>query len=166
MSGKPRPWEPVFQSRIVIDEETGCHIWTGTRQRPNQGYGLLAISGGRKYVHRLAWEMRYGPIEDGLFVLHKCDNPPCCNPDHLFLGTCADNVHDMLAKKRGRGGPKIAAHGEAHYMSKLTDDQARSILNDDRKSSVIASEHGITRCTVREIKRRVTWKHLETENAV
>lgn len=76
----------------------GCWEWTGAT---TWGYGEVnrqGISGRR--VHRLAWEFAYGPIPDGLMVLHRCDNRSCVRPDHLFLGTAADNMHDMIAKGR------------------------------------------------------------------
>jgi hypothetical protein len=69
-------------------------------------YGSLNIAGTPELTHRLAWEATHGPIPDGLFVCHKCDNPPCCNPDHLFLGTHQDNMDDAIRKGRipvGRG---------------------------------------------------------------
>ena len=86
-----------LRSRVVVDPETGCHNWTGTMG--DKGYGLVLIS-----AHRLAYELAHGPIPDGLLVLHKCDNPPCCNPEHLFLGTSADNTADKMRKGRHRNG--------------------------------------------------------------
>jgi HNH endonuclease len=86
-----------LRSRIVVDPETGCHNWTGTVGRA--GYGRVQVS-----AHRLAYELAHGPIPDGLLVLHKCDNPVCCNPDHLFLGTSADNMADKVRKGRHRNG--------------------------------------------------------------
>lgn len=88
-------------SRVVI-MPSGCLEWTGAKKR--YGYGTISdLSGsGRKNLptHRLAWELTYGPIPDGLFICHRCDNPPCCNPDHLFLGTHTENMADMRSKGR------------------------------------------------------------------
>lgn len=80
---------------------SGCMEWTATRFR--RGYGKVAMFGSSKVTsaHRVAWELTNGPIPDGLWVLHKCDNRSCCRPDHLFLGTPLDNVQDMLRKGRG-----------------------------------------------------------------
>jgi hypothetical protein len=78
-----------------------CQVWTGSTH--SFGYGWIRL-GGRKgrtlLVHRVAYEERHGPIPDGLFVLHRCDNPPCVADEHLFLGTAADNAHDMCSKGR------------------------------------------------------------------
>ena len=76
----------------------GCIEWTGAANQ--YGYGRRQWKGRVVYVHRLAYEQAHGPIPPGLFVLHRCDNPPCYNPDHLFLGTQRDNLQDMSRKGR------------------------------------------------------------------
>ena len=77
---------------------TPCIEWTGARF--TNGYGARKIKGKQYRVHRLEWERVHGPIPEGLCVLHRCDNPPCYNVDHLFLGTVLDNTRDMIAKGR------------------------------------------------------------------
>jgi hypothetical protein len=79
----------------------GCWVWQAARSV--SGYGLLAPSGGvrgDRRAHRVSWELHNGPIPAGLWVLHSCDNPPCVNPDHLFLGTRSDNMRDCASKGR------------------------------------------------------------------
>jgi hypothetical protein len=93
--------------KLIEDQSTpmaecGCWFWNGTL---SNGYGKM----GRQLAHRLSWEAFNGPIPDGLFVLHKCDTPPCVNPDHLFLGTHGDNVRDCLAKGRHKGRQLVEA---------------------------------------------------------
>lgn len=90
-----------------VDKGPGCWTWTGATQ--NYGYGAVTIHGLTRRAHRVSWELAHGPIPDGLHVCHRCDNPPCVNPDHLFLGTAQDNVDDKDAKGRGRNqvGPWV-----------------------------------------------------------
>ncbi len=84
-------------SRVVL-RPRGCWLWTGARRR--DGYGTIWFNGRPEAVHRVAWMLSNGPIPDGLFVCHTCDNPPCCRPSHLFLGTPADNTRDSVTKGR------------------------------------------------------------------
>jgi hypothetical protein len=81
------------------DPVFGCWVWSGATNR--KGYGVYIFRGKYVGAHRVAWTLFRGPIPDGLFVLHRCDNPPCLNPDHLFLGTHNDNMIDMVLKGRG-----------------------------------------------------------------
>ncbi len=103
-----------------VNRDGDCWEWTGYRRE--SGHGQLSGPDGKRLTspHRVAYELECGPIPEGMVVMHKCDNPPCCNPDHLELGTQADNLRDMFAKGRHRTGRLT---GERHGKSKLTDAQ-------------------------------------------
>jgi len=105
----PRPWQQRFWNYVDKNGANGCWVWTASRHR--FGYGLLVKEqsttkkrGRHRTAHRLSWELHNGAIPKGLSVLHHCDNPPCVNPAHLFLGTQADNNRDMFAKGRNKIG--------------------------------------------------------------
>lgn len=87
-----------FHENIVRIPESGCWIWMGFTNP--KGYGLLTVNSKNKFSHRLSWELHNGTIDSGLLVCHRCDIPPCVNPDHLFLGTPKDNAQDMIKKGR------------------------------------------------------------------
>lgn len=99
MSGKPGAPLPVrFWAKVAKSD--GCWEWTGPRLP--RGYGVIRADGRQTYAHRVSWLLHFGPIPDRAFVLHHCDNPPCVNPAHLWVGSQADNVRDMIAKGRAR----------------------------------------------------------------
>jgi hypothetical protein len=87
-----------FWSKVRQDNPDSCWPWPG--EKSDGGYGRFTVRGRRYRASRLAWELAHGPIPKGLLVCHDCDNPPCCNPKHLFLGTHADNVQDRVEKGR------------------------------------------------------------------
>jgi hypothetical protein len=112
--------------------------------------------------HRFAYELEHGPIPDGLFVLHRCDNRKCCNPKHLFIGTQADNMHDMDAKGR-RVTPD--RRGERHGNSRLTEGNVREIRKLYATRTVtqtaLAWRFGVTQVQVSSIVRRESWSHVD-----
>lgn len=103
------PPKDRIRSNVKVNEETGC--WEWQKKRDQRGYGRLTIRINKKhkkaFVHRYAYELFVGPIPDGLIICHHCDNPPCCNPDHLYAGTHADNTADKIARGRFRTRTKL-----------------------------------------------------------
>lgn len=89
----------------LVATESGCHEWQGARNQ--HGYGNIVVGGLMSRTHRVAWQLANGPIPAGMHVLHHCDNPPCCNPEHLFLGTPKTNAEDKTAKGRDRNRPRL-----------------------------------------------------------
>jgi predicted XRE-type DNA-binding protein len=114
--------------RNVIRGEHPAECWGWSASTDGRGYGKIGVGNLKiEKAHRLSWIIHNGPIPEGMCVLHRCDNPPCSNPDHLFLGTKADNTADMVDKGRAKGGAKKPAKGETHYNAKLTDSQIEEI---------------------------------------
>jgi hypothetical protein len=88
-----------------VNKGERCWVWSGAK---TGGYGYMQIASRKKYAHRISWELHHGTIPQGLHVLHRCDNPPCVNPQHLFLGTHLENIADRVAKGRTRGPRKFS----------------------------------------------------------
>lgn len=130
-----------------VDSVTGCHVWQGSTVA---GYGHLYVDGKLKLAHRVSWELAKGEIPEGLFVLHKCDNPPCINPEHLFAGTHEDNMKDMDAKGRRR------SRGSAIPIDKI---EAAIVywLTGQGTQEQAASFYGLSRPVVSNYYRLV-WK--------
>jgi hypothetical protein len=91
-------------ARTRLIPESGCRLWVGPTTP--QGYGMIRKRTSRIATHRLAWTLKHGPIPQGLWICHRCDTPPCINPDHLFLGTPAENCQDSIAKGRNENKNK------------------------------------------------------------
>ena len=156
-----------------VRTDSGCLLWQGAKS--GSGYGSLSIGGRITSAHRAAWEAAKGPIGDrAMFVLHRCDVRLCVEIDHLFLGTNADNVSDMMRKGRQAFGKNNGSHtrperrarvfGERNYNAKLSDSQVRAIFHsywDDGVSMrVLAADHGVSGSAIKKIVSRKTWAHL------
>jgi len=155
---KPGGFEARFWAKVKKSE--GCWEWTASKIN---GYGQFMVSPGERWsAHRLSWVFHYGPIPQGTgyhgtCVLHRCDNPACVRPDHLFLGSNADNVRDMVSK--GRNSLKRMT-GEAHGMAKLTEADVVAIRNDQRNRRVLAKEYGVHPNTIYNVRQRIKWKSV------
>lgn len=155
-----RPLAERFWEKVDVRGPDDCWEWTASRRAT--GYGQIQ-AGERKSAkaHRVAWELTHGPIPEGLFVLHSCDNPPCVNPAHLRLGTHAENMADRERRRRCEG-PKKARVGEAHPMVKLTAGEVAEIRERHAGGGVwctqLANEYGVSPSQVRRIIHRQSWR--------
>jgi hypothetical protein len=148
--------------------ENGCHEWKGnTLLPPCLPYGRFKINGKTVGAHRFAWEMNYGKIPNDLWVLHRCDNPRCVNPKHLFLGTPADNVKDCELKNRRHKGPRGKngiGFGIAHHNSKLNDESVRKIRRMYKHRILGAGRlgniFGVSKQTIQAVLKGETWGHV------
>lgn len=155
---KPTDAERFYAKVNKIPTETGCLEWlAGLRN----GYGHFNIRGIYIYAHRYAWELINGPIPDGMYVCHVCDNRKCCNPAHMFLGTSTDNIRDM--NKKGRQSSPPHPKGEQNSNSVLTTEDVLAIRSDKFagwEQREIAKYFGISQASVWRVLHRRTWKHI------
>jgi len=141
----------AFWSRVDVGNEDACWNWKGPKT--DRAYGVYApLPGVLLRAHRVAYALHNGGIDDAMLVCHRCDNPSCCNPKHLFLGTSSDNMRDMVAK--GRNKP---INGESNPSAKLTAEQARAIYLDPRTNREIADAYGVAGSLASLIRRRKVW---------
>lgn len=158
-----RPLAERFWTKVVKHEgEHTCWEWTSTINE--HGYGVVGRggkNGGMSLAHRVSWKFHFGPVPADLCVLHRCDNPKCVRPGHLFLGTRADNNADMVAKGR-------AVHygfiGVANPIAKLTDADVREIRRIYAQGGItqsqIALKHGVHHSLISLVVRRKAWVHV------
>ena len=141
-----------FESKFVKTD--GCWEWLAYRFP--SGYGQFKIPGEEMRAHRVSYRLYVGDIPAGMCVCHQCDNPGCVNPNHLFLGTQADNIHDCRDKRRG-----VSPSGEKNGKIKLTDSQVlkvREKYKDGATQVEIAREFGVSRSGIAGIVRNRTRK--------
>lgn len=153
-SRKCRPLAERFWEKVDMRRPDDCWPWQAATKQG--GYGKIVSDDGRFLLaHRAAYELSIGPIPAGFVICHCCDNPACVNPNHLFLGTQADNLRDMRAKRRDN-----PPRGSRHPHARLTEDLAERIRADARSHWRIARDYGIGKTTVGMIKAGITWTHV------
>lgn len=163
---RPCYWESLKISEPLADrfwrhirKSEGCWVWTGAHDQ--RGYGQMGRDGKTVRSTRVAWELHHGPVPDGLWVLHRCDNPPCVRPDHLFLGTSRDNHNDMWKKGRGK---TARIPGELHPSAALSNTQARDLRARWAAGGVtqtaLAREYGTSLRVVNAIVRGRTYRDV------
>ena len=151
---------PIAEKLAIksVTSESGCRLWVGSVSP--KGYGVLEVNKKARFTHRVAYEIAYGPIPDGLLVCHRCDTPACINPEHLFLGTNADNMADMVSKNR-----QARIRGEGHVRAKLNLEQVHAILASDKTNLALAVEYGVSKSLISHIRTGRNWHYVERADA-
>ena len=178
----PERTEAAFWNRVAKSD--GCWEWTGALGGFKARYGVMGRNGRQCYAHRYSYELHQGPIPAGLLVCHKCDNPRCVRPDHLFLGTSKQNTQDAVSKGRMASGTKAGPFmrrtppptdyvvrspysvrfGALNNNTRLTEDQVIAIRRAAATNTVtytaLAKQYGVDRATIRSAVFRETWAWL------
>lgn len=159
-SRKNREYNPLPPRKTIeerfwdkVSKSDGCWLWNGSVD--TEGYGQLYRGGKHQNVaaHRFSWQIHFGDIPIGMKVLHRCDTPPCVRPDHLFLGTQADNIADMDAKGR-------RSHGEASPSAKLSENDVRQIRHSTKRNVELSLEFNVDASVISEIRSGKKWRHV------
>lgn len=147
------PLKARLEHHSIPEPNSGCLLWMGAVDLA--GYGRLQWKGKARRAHRLAYEVHRGAVPPDRFVCHKCDNPGCIEPNHLFLGTPLDNNRDMMKK-----GRQVFLVGEKAGPARITEEVAKAILWDFRTQREISEAYGVSQGQVSRIKRGENWKHI------
>lgn len=144
-----------MRNRCEVVPWSGCWIWMMGTDRG--GYGRIMVDDKGRTTHRYAWTLAKGPIPAGLHVLHRCDVRCCVNPEHLWLGTNADNLRDAAAKGRLSRSRNV---GERNHFSKLTADDVRFIRESKERNVTLAEMFQVDASAISNVRRRRNWAHL------
>ena len=148
-----------FMSKVDVKGPDECWEWQAYQDR--HGYGHTQYENKLQYAHRVSYKIHCGEIPKDMNVLHECDNPACVNPKHLFLGTQADNIDDMINKGRNSAPPPQI--GVNHWASKLTEEDVREIktlIDKGWSAGDIADHFNVAKPTIKDIKAGRTWRHV------
>lgn len=169
-----RPVTLAVLDRFLPNVERGaldsCWAWTGKTDK--DGYGVFYFAGGDYRAHRVAYEAAFDTAPGNLCVCHRCDNPRCVNPDHLFLATSEENTADRHAKRRDAAGdrsgarlyPERVARGEQHGAARLTEQDVldiRTAVDGGASYAALGRKYGVTWSTVKFVHTRRTWRHVD-----
>lgn len=147
-------WNSIEEkaSRFEVNRETGCWEWFGSKAG---AYGIIRHKGKVIGAHRYMYALHNGPIPPGALICHACDNPPCVNPGHLFVGTHKDNTADMHRKGRAN-----IPRGSAHSFAKLTERDVVEIRQSDMNVDELAERFGVSRWTIYDARSGRCWSHV------
>lgn len=143
-----------FWSKVDKNGPNGCWLWMGYTD-PKMGYGVFCVDHKHVKAHRFSWALVNGAIPEDKRALHNCDNPPCLSPDHLWLGTNADNNLDRDSK-----GRHVRLVGEKNGWSRLTTEQALEIKTSNASITDMMRKFGISRCHAHNVRKGKVWAHL------
>ncbi|MGJ8660688.1 MAG: HNH endonuclease signature motif containing protein [Bacteroidota bacterium] len=149
----------VFEQSYIPEPNSGCWLWLNFLDK--DGYGFIRDNGIRHRAHRYSFLKHKGEIPKDNVVCHKCDNPTCVNPDHLFIGTKKDNTQDML--KKGRNG-KTGARGEMNPNTKLKENDIINIVKSNFSNTKLSRIYDVSMSTIARIKTRQVWAHVKLED--
>ena len=150
-----RLWRRVDKNGPMLPHmDSACWVWTG--HVIADGYGHIKRGKTMVLTHRLSWELTFGEIKNGLLVLHKCDNPACVNPSHLFLGTDADNARDRDSK--GRLGNRT---GTANGNAKINEDIVIQIRSSSTSTKELAKAYNVSIPLIQKIRSKSLWRHVQ-----
>lgn len=139
-------------ARSIPEPNSGCLLWLGAVRPDGYAFFTFRADGRRQRAHRAAWVAKNGPIPRGLVVCHKCDVRSCVNANHLFLGTQAENMADMMVK-----GRHVSHGGERHGRAKLTAAQVSDIRADLRSAKEVAAQYSVSRTIISNIRSGKRW---------
>lgn len=142
-----------FFSRFKIDEKSGCWNWTAHRDK--DGYGFLPGDNSNIRAHRYSYAYHYGEDISGILVCHKCDNPGCVNPDHLFIGNAKDNVTDMISKGRDM------MIGSRNNKAKLNEYDVAEIRKSTLSTNDLSKKYKVSKSSIKRILTRKNWDHVK-----
>ena len=158
MSKKHTPQD--FWNRVNVGKPDECWAWNGNSDE--LGYGLIHYHRRKWRAHRLAYTLTKGEIPKDMIIMHKCDNPACCNPDHLSVGEHKDNVHDMMQKARMKGRRANAL--EPSLPPKLTEQDVKDIRAEYATGTTsyaqLGKKYNVHRLYVANVVKRKVWKHV------
>jgi hypothetical protein len=144
---------------VFPEPMSGCWLWGGSVD--TRGYGTIWYDKKHHKAYRASWILHRGPIPRGMSVCHRCDVPACVNPDHLFLGTQAENTADMYRK-----GRNVTLRGSQHGAALLTEEKVLMIYSDARIAREIAADYGVSKSTIAAIKCGQNWSHITGREAL
>ena len=147
-----------FWSRVSRQADDDCWEWNGARS--SAGYGQIRTREGLFYAHRMAWALTHGPVPIGMWVLHACDNPCCCNPSHLFLGNQKENMRDCCRKGRHYGDTSGAIRASAKLKEMNVRDIRAQWRAGNTRQKQLAAEYGVSVSAIKKVVNRVTWRDV------